>query len=778
MKNESFTIKQQQSNILQREEKAMKKKGLIRLLICAAAALTFVFADIAVTPIVNPSAVEVQAATKVKISKTKLTLYVKKTATLKITGTKKKVTWSSSNKKVAKVSKKGKVTAVKKGTATITAKVGGKKYKCKVTVKNPTISKTAATIDYGKTVTLKVSNAAGTVKWSSSNTTVATVSSKGVVTGKGAGTATITALASGIKLTCKVTVKAPVAKDALSVWLASEPYTMDPTLNSSVDGNTMLVHLFSGLATYAKKEDGTVTVVPDLAEELVEPAANSDGTYTYTYKLKDTTWSDGKPVTAADFVYAWKRATSAPASDPEAGWGLSDYCYLFEVVDGYDDGPVFADNQLNIKAIDDHTLQVVATGLYTYWNDLMAMPVFFPVREDIAANENWAQEASTYVSNGRYTLDSWEHEKRIVLKKNPNHPDAANVTMPEIDFYLNETGESALTKFKDGTLQMIDDVAGDLTSLKKEYPKALHIGGSLGTYYASWNVNKDLSPEGKTLTAAEQAEVRRAISLLVDRDMIVAILDGGQVPASSFVAMGITDPDGSQFYQNAGHSTSYDGYYNVDPQSAAANRAEAMQILAKYYTIEGGKVTDFPELTYILNGNQAHQMIAEIIQSNLAYAGITMDIEICDWGMFLAQRINGEFTLARGGWIADYNDALSFLDLFTSASGNNDPQLGKGAHASEKIYSLDLSDVPNYEDKGIEEGTWAGTYDYLISMIRMERNPQIRSQLLHKAEDLLMSTGVICPIYYYTDIYMISDNVSGFFATPYGGKYFMYTQVQ
>ncbi len=757
----------------------MKKKGLARLLVCVLVALTFVLADIAVTPIVNPSAVEVQAATKIKLSKTKLTLYVKKTATLKVKGTKKKVTWSSSNKKVAKVSKTGKITAVKKGTATITAKVGGKKYKCKVTVKNPTISKTSATIDFGKTLTLKVSNAVGTVKWSSSNTAVATVSSKGVVTGKGAGTATITALASGIKLTCKVTVNPkpipPVTDGAISVFLATEPYSMDPALNSTVDGNTMLTHLFSGLATFAQAADGTVKAVPDLAEELSEPVANSDGTYTYTYKLKETAWSDGKPVTAADFVYAWKRATSAAEG---TDYPLADYAYLFEVVDGYDEAVTFADNQLNVKAIDDHTLQVVTTGYYPYWNDLLTMPVFFPLREDVVANAEWANEAATYVSNGRYTLESWEHNNVIVLKKNPAHPDAANVTMPEIRFYLNESGESALAKFRDGSLQLIDEVDEDLSSLKKEYPNALHIDGSLGTYYSFWNVNEDLSPEGKTLTSAEQAEVRRALSLLIDRNMIVTILDGGQVPASSFVAMGITDPDGSQFYQNAGHSTAYDGYYNVDSQSAASNREEAMQILAKYYTVENGKVTDFPELTYITNKSQGHELIAEIIQTNLKYAGITMDLYIYEWSAYLNQIASGEFSMARGGWLADYNDALNFLETFVSSSGNNDAQLGKGAHAAEKIYSLDLSDVPRYADQSIENGTWAGTYDYLISLIRMERDPQTRSQLLHKAEDLLMSTGAVCPIYYYTDIYMISDNVSGFFTTPYGGKYFMYTEIQ
>ncbi len=169
-------------------------------------ALVLFFGNVSMGPLTEHD-VTVAHAAKVKLNKTKLTLYLKKTATLKVKGTKKKVKWSSSNKKVAIVSKKGKVTAKKKGTATITAKIGKNKYKCKVTVKNPTISKTSLTLAKGKTFTLKVNHAVGKVTWSSSNKKVATVSSKGKVTAKKNGTATITAKASGIRLKCKVTVR-------------------------------------------------------------------------------------------------------------------------------------------------------------------------------------------------------------------------------------------------------------------------------------------------------------------------------------------------------------------------------------------------------------------------------------------------------------------------------------------------------------------------------------------------------------------------------------------
>jgi uncharacterized protein YjdB/uncharacterized protein YfaP (DUF2135 family) len=170
-------------------------------------AFALFFSNIPVGSFAGQDVAEVQAASKIKLNKKKLSLYVKNKATLKLKGTKKKVKWSSSNKKVATVSKKGVVTAKKKGKATITAKVGKKKYKCQVTVSNPSISNTSLSLNAGATAKLTVKNAVGTVTWSSSNTGIATVTAAGEVKGIAKGTATITAVASGVKLTCAVTVK-------------------------------------------------------------------------------------------------------------------------------------------------------------------------------------------------------------------------------------------------------------------------------------------------------------------------------------------------------------------------------------------------------------------------------------------------------------------------------------------------------------------------------------------------------------------------------------------
>jgi len=560
-------------------------------------------------------------------------------------------------------------------------------------------------------------------------------------------------------------------KTSINVCIASEPQSLDPALNSAVDGATMLVHLFSGLAKWTKNGDA-YEIVADMAEELVDPVDNGDGTFTYTYKIRDAKWSDGEPVKAADFEYGWKRATSAEIS--------ADYYYMFEYVDGFEELPALADNKLNDKAVDDKTLEVTTTGQYPFWNELLAFPTYFPVREDKVDDEGtWATDPSTYVSNGMYTLASWEHNSLITLEKNPNHPDADEVTMDVINFYLSDDANNMLSNFKNGDWLLIDDVpTNEIATLKEEYPTEFKVDGQIGTYYVCWNINEDISPAGKELSEQDKAKIRNAIALLFDRNYIVEeIGQAGQVPASSFVAMGITEPDGDQFYQQAGGGPGFDyGYYAVDKDSMQSNLDLAMDILDDYYTVQDGKLTDFPVMTYLYNTSEGHKAIGEYLQSCLANIGITMNLENQEWATFLETRKNGDYSIARNGWLADYNDAISFLDMWTSGSGNNDVQFGKGDHAKEAIYDLDLSGVKGYEDKG-GSGTWADTYDKVIGYIKTEQDLDVRNDLMHCAEDLLMTTGCICPLYYYTDLYMLSDKVNGFFAMPLGYKYFMYTTV-
>lgn len=577
---------------------------------------------------------------------------------------------------------------------------------------------------------------------------------------------------------------AEAAASSLAVCLASEPDTIDPALNSAVDGATLVSHLFSGLAKWAQDETGALVIVPDAATELSEGVENEDGTVTYTYTLRDgLKWSDGQPVTAADFAFAWNRAASPALA--------ADYGYMFEVVDGYaemwetdaDGNIVNPDAKLNVTAVDEKTLEVTLDNSVSYWNELLAFPTYFPVREDVVADEAWATDPSTYVSNGAYTMTGWEHNSVITLEKNPNYVDADEILMDKIEFYLSDDSNNMLTNFENGTWQLIDDVpTNEIANLKTEYPEEFVVAGQIGTYYVCWNINEAILPASSTLTGAEaeaaKAEIRNAIALLFDRNYIVEeIGQAGQVPASSFVAMGMTNPDGTQFYETAGSSDEYNGYYNVSADAFEANFAQAVETLKKYYTYDEatGMFTDFPTLTYLYNTSEGHKAIGEYLQSALAGVGITMNLENQEWNTFLNTRKEGNYSIARNGWLADYNDPICFLDMWVTGSGNNDVQFGKGGHKDVAIYSLDLTDL-GYELK-VENGTWAQTYDELISLIKSCTDNEVRYELMHRAEDLLMSTGCIVPLYFYTDIYMLDDSVQGFFSNPLGFKYFMYCTV-
>ncbi|MBF1155483.1 MAG: peptide ABC transporter substrate-binding protein [[Eubacterium] sulci] len=565
--------------------------------------------------------------------------------------------------------------------------------------------------------------------------------------------------------------------DTISVCIASEPETMDPARNSTVDGGTMTLHLFSGLAKWDSDKDGKAVLKADLAEKLVDPVANEDGTYTYTYKIrKGAKWSDGKPVTAHDFVFAWNRAVSRELA--------ADYSNMFQLIKGYDDiwpgegkEPV-AGAKLDVTAVDDNTLQVVVKNKVSYWNELLAFPTYLPVREDVVSDESWATSPEKYVSNGAYKLKEWKHNSLIVLEKNENYIDKKDITMKTIKFYLSDDTNNMLTNFKNGDWQMIDSMpSNEMDSLKKEYKDEYHVADQLGTYYMGWNINKRILPEDSTLTGVEaekaQAEIRKAIGLMIDRNYIVnEIGKADQIPASSFVAKALKDSDGKSFASHAGNSKDYEGYYDVSSKAVKSNYKKAVDILKKYYKYDEktGKFTNVPTLTYLYNTDDAHKAIGEYVQSTLANAGIKLQLENQEWATFLTTRKAGDFTIARNGWVADYNDPTTFLEMWQTHSGNNDMQFGKGEHQNLGMYDLDLTKFG--KDVNVKNGTWAQTYDVLIDTIKTTPDDKARYQMMHMAEDMIMSTGCITPLYHYTDPYLLASDVEGFYKSPLGFSFF------
>lgn len=455
--------------------------------------------------------------------------------------------------------------------------------------------------------------------------------------------------------------------DKMNINLASEPDHLDPALNSTVDGAALAANSFVGLYTYNSDGD----IVAALADG--DPQVSDDGTE-YTIKMKTgLKWSDGSTLNANDFVYSWKRA-----ADPATA---SDYSYLFAVFDGYsEDGST----QINVQATDDNTITFKLAAPCPYMMQLLAFPVFMPVPQKSveAANADgsnpgaWASEAG-FVTDGAYTLKTWKHNESMTYVKNPNFYDADNVSVDELDFMLSADDSAILAAFQSGDLDYADTVpTGEIQNLK-DTPE-FHVIDNLGTYYVCFNVNSDMF---SGMTAVQAAETRRALSMLIDRQYIVdTVGQTEQKVATSFVPIGMSDGNGGTFKQNDSDYTYPDkasvGYY---PEDVDTDDAIALLKDAGFKFGDDNKLSaETPlKINYLTNDGTGHEGVAQAIQQDFAAIGIDMEISVEDWQTFLNDRKSGNFDVARGGWLADYDDPINMLDLFTSASGNDDPQLGK-----------------------------------------------------------------------------------------------------
>jgi oligopeptide transport system substrate-binding protein len=391
-----------------------------------------------------------------------------------------------------------------------------------------------------------------------------------------------------------------------------------------------------------------------------------------------------------------------------------------------------------------------------------------PVKKDIveANGEAWATKAETYIGNGPYKVTEFT-QTQMTLEKNEYFYNADAVKSNKIVFAFNDDDSSLLTNYQNGSYLFIDSVPNDeIANLSAN--KDFFVEGQLGTYYVSFNVN-DAALEG--FTEAEKADIRKALGLMIDRNYVCEeIGQAGQVPAAGFVAMGLTEPDGKEFIEKNGPNGDGKGYYSVAKEDYTKNCDEAVALLkgvatssGKFTVGEDNKLVGFPKLVYLTNEGSGHEAIAEYLQQAWGVYGIEIEIQVQEWATFLNTRKNGDYSVARNGWLGDYNDPISFLDMWITSSGNNDCQFGKGAHAS----------YAGYDGK-----TWADSYDKIIGEVKTSTDATKRFELMHDAEDILMETGAICPIYYYTDIFMCSESIDGFFASPLGYKYFMYASIK
>lgn len=463
--------------------------------------------------------------------------------------------------------------------------------------------------------------------------------------------------------------KAQAPRDVLKINLASEPNKIDPALNSTVDGACLNCNMYMGLYTY--DEDGKL--VPGVCDPS-NPYEVSDDKLTYTFHLRSgLKWSNGDAFTAKDFVYSWNRAAS-----PETA---SDYQYMFDCIARQSDGTT-----LDVSAPDDNTFVVKLASPTAYFLDLTAFGTYLPVyQKDVEKYSDWktnpghfAQDAG-YVTNGAYTMKSWNHNESMVLTKNDNFYDASSVSVKELDFMLSADDTAIYAAYQAGDLDFADTVpTNEIKSLKGK--DDFHVVDNLGTYYTAFNVNSDLF-KGKTVEQA--VAMRKALAILVDRQYIVdSIAQTDQKVATSMIPYGMSDGNGGEFKTNSSDYTfpvkDSTGYYPEELSDDAQAVARTLLEFAGYKFTKQGKLDSSTPLniTYLINDSSAHKAVAEAIQQDFAKIGVNVSIKTEDWNVFVDDRKAGKFDFAREGWLADFNDPINYLSMFTSDSGNNDPQLG------------------------------------------------------------------------------------------------------
>lgn len=494
--------------------------------------------------------------------------------------------------------------------------------------------------------------------------------------------------------------------------LGADPKTIDPQLNSAVDGSTIIHNAFEGLM----REDEKSQIVPGTAESY---EVSDDGTV-YTFHLRENAkWSDGKPVVAGDFVYAWKRALN-----PEVA---AEYAYqLFYIKNGeaYYNGEGKAED-VGVKAIDDKTLEVTLEAPVPYFLSLASFPTYFPVRQDVVEGneEKWTLNPDTYISNGPFKMSDWKSKESITFVKNENYWDAENVKLETLEVKLIDDEITYLNAFKSGEIDIIESPP------QAEIPTLLDEGTAkiypyLGTYFYVINLSDEAKKvDPKAAEALSNPKFRKALALAIDKQLIVdKVAQGGQAAAASYVPAGILDSAGNEFKKE------------YLPATGDIEQAKKLLSEAGYPNGEGA-----PTITLTFNTGQGHQMIAQAVQdmwkTNL---GINVELKNEEWAVFQDTRNNFQYSIARHGWIADYNDPMTFLDMWTTGNGQNN------------------SGYANAE------------YDKLISQAKVELDDAKRTELLRKAEDMLMEDLPILPIYYYTNVLCIDQNVKGTYKSPLG----------
>lgn len=506
--------------------------------------------------------------------------------------------------------------------------------------------------------------------------------------------------------------KKETVEKVLNLNNSSEPGSLHPGTAQGTHDSWILEHAFEGLTK--KTPEG------EIIDGMASVPTSEDG-INWTFIIKDgMKWSNGDPVTAQDFEYAWKYALA-----PETAADYAYQLFYLQGAEAYNEGKGTAD-QVGVKAKDDVTLEVKLAQATPYFLDLTSFYTYYPINKKVQEeNPKWFTEAKSYVSNGPFKLTEWKHKESVKLEKNENYYEKDKINLDVVNFIILEDENTAWQMYKSGELDLAyplpQDVQGELAlSGDKEF----HNGPDLAVYY--YNLNNDVKP-------FNNVKVRKALSLAIDRKTITEnVAQGGQKPAYAVVPPGIPDVNGD-YQENTGDLFSEDS-------------EEAKKLLAEGLAEEG--MDKLPEFSILFNTSEGHQKIAEAVQEmwrkNL---GASVTLENTEFQVKLDREKAGKYQVSRAGWVGDYVDPMTFMDLWTSESAYND-------------------------------ANWkSAEYDKLIAEVKQTMDQQVRMDNMHKAEKLLMAEMPIIPIYFYTKPHTVKEYVTGVYTPINRYPQFIYADV-
>lgn len=506
----------------------------------------------------------------------------------------------------------------------------------------------------------------------------------------------------------------------ITISMASDPQIYDPRSMVGLDMRQVGAQMY--LSLLRKDQNGELQ--PGNAENW---EVNEDNTV-YTFNLnKEVKWSDGEPVKAQDYVYAWTSAL-----EPEYASETADAFYEIKNAKKYNTGEA-AKEDVGIKAVDDYTLEVTMENSDLLFLESVSNVKMAPVRQDIVEKyddpQEWSFTPETLVVNGPFIMTENEPKQYIVLEKNPEYYKADEIKLDRIKFVFVEEATTALASFKTDAVDICTTIPEAEIQNMIEDGTAI-VSPMIATYYYSFNMS-DMVEDEAVREAFSKVEVRKALSLAIDRESITnEVVKGGQTPSKGFVAEGIVMPDGSDWTDESNY---------IDPK---ADLEEAKKLLADAGYPDG---EGFPTFQLFYNTSETHQAIAQAVQ-DMWKQGLGINVELVnkETKVFADERQYGHFQMTRSGNENNSTIVPEMLGLFVTDS-------------------IDITNEPRYSNPD---------YDALIQKATSAPDLETRMEFYRQAEDLLMKDMPVIPIYNYTNVAAVKPNVKGFYQGTDGGVVF------